>query len=80
MKHDDPSKGRGDGPGPTIESVLLREVDRCQARLDAALEDLRRYRLSNPAPATASVYETRAAHVFTCGMSMHDTPERYDGR
>lgn len=57
-KTHDPSKGRPT-PGPTIESVLLREVDRCQARLDAALEDLRRYRLSNPAPATASVYETR---------------------
>jgi hypothetical protein len=57
QKLNDPSKGRGE-PGPTIESVLLREVDRCQTRLDAALEDLRRYRLSNPAPATASVYET----------------------
>lgn len=61
-QHNDPARGRGDGPG--VEATLVREVTRCQDRLDAALEDLRRYRLSNPEPAPVSVYETRPLVVL----------------
>jgi hypothetical protein len=32
-----------------VEATLLAEVEHAQRRLDAALEDLRRWRLSNPA-------------------------------
>lgn len=59
----DPARGRPT-PGPSLESTLLLEVEHAQRRLDAALEDLRNYRLSNPARPAPSVYETRALLVF----------------
>jgi hypothetical protein len=35
-------------PGPSIEAQLVAEVDRTAARHEAALLDLRRWRISHP--------------------------------
>jgi hypothetical protein len=69
MKHDDPSKGRGDGPGPSMESALVADVEHCARRLALAEQLLKEWRLSHG-------NDTKPASVYTQrGITEH----RLDG-